>query len=322
MVRILFLPLLILASMAGGCAGHKVYATPEPQVAAGPIMQGNLDARWVPLYRRLVQDGHGGADLSTLFTGMPSPSPSPMGRKIKELYTSAFMPRPKPKPSAVPSPRPSTPPVYKGVVTEANVQKCRDFIAANPAAFEYGERVFGVPREVAVSLMFVETRLGTMLGKEKAFYNLASMAASRSPDMISTTLATLPGADSRQDWIRTKMQQRSDWAYKELVALLENVRASGRDPLSIPGSIYGAIGLCQFMPSNLVPYGADGNRDGVVDLFTVPDAVASLSNYLKKHGWKSGSGRAAQHKVIKSYNHSNMYANTILALAEAQGYRP
>ena len=117
------------------------------------------------------------------------------------------------------------------------------------------------------------------------------------------------------------MEQRSDWAYKEFVALLGNVRASHLDALGVPGSVYGAIGLCQFMPSNIAPYGADGDGDGTVNLFTVPDAVASLSNYLAMHGWNKASTRAARHKVIKTYNRIDIYANTILGLAEAQGYR-
>ena len=53
-----------------------------------------------------------------------------------------------------------------------------------------------------------------------------------------------------------------------------------------------------------------------MDLFHVPDAVASLSNYLARHGWKPGINRAQQHKVLMAYNKSVVYANTILALAD------
>ena len=72
------------------------------------------------------------------------------------------------------------------------------------------------PRQISVSLLFVETRLGTFLGKEKAFYTLASMASSRRPEAISTYVAQLPGstAADRQSWIQQRMEQRSDWAYK------------------------------------------------------------------------------------------------------------
>lgn len=208
------------------------------------------------------------------------------------------------------------------MITAGNVEKCRAFLEANKPAFDYAERTFGVPRQISVSLLFVETRLGTFLGKEKAFYTLASMASSRRPEAISTYVAQLPGsaAANRQSWIQQRMEQRSDWAYKELVALLKNIRASGEDALSMPGSIYGAVGLCQFMPTNISHYGADGNGDGVVNLFDVPDAVASLSNYLARHGWNKAATRAQKQKVIKTYNRIDIYANTILGLAEAQGY--
>ena len=75
------------------------------------------------------------------------------------------------------------------------------------------------------------------------------------------------------------------------------------------------MGLCQFMPSNISRYGVDGNADGVIDLFTVDDAVASLSNYLRRNGWKSGLSISQQTRVLRSYNAMDIYAHTILALA-------
>ena len=288
--------LLLLALAASGCGQNRiVYAQPDAGQPArqaprfpsyqGGYTTGTIPAEWVPLYQRLR-----------------APKPT---RPVKPTTPS------KPKPL-----------VYAGVITPENVEKCRAFLEANKAAFEYAERTAGVPRQIAVSLLFVETRLGTFLGKEKAFYTLASMASARRPEAISGYVAKLPGASApdRLGWIQTRMEQRSDWAYKELEALLKNLRSSGEDPLVMPGSIYGAIGMCQFMPTNIDHYGADGDGDGVVNLFTVPDAVASLSNYLAKHGWNKAATRAQKQKVIKSYNRIDIYANTILGLAEAQGY--
>lgn len=313
---------LLLVLFATGCASQDrlVYAQPETRPVF-PSYQGGytsaaIPAEWLPLYQRLRADGLDGPDLPRYFAQMGTPSQEPMGRKIKELYNRAFAPQ---KPSA-PKPAKARPSVYPGVITADNVRKCQDFLAQNAAAFEHAERVYGVPREIAVSLLFVETRLGTFLGKEKAFYTLASMASSRRPEAISAYVAQLPGSSERLGWIRQRMEQRSDWAYKEFAALLGNVRASRLDALAVPGSVYGAIGLCQFMPTNIAHYGADGDGDGVVNLFTVPDAVASLSNYLAQHGWNKAATRAQKQKVIKTYNRIDIYANTILGLAEAQGY--
>ena len=92
-----------------------------------------------------------------------------MGRKMRELYNRKFFPKP-----------PSTAPAalyYKGVLTEANVQLCRQFVAQNKRAFDQANARYGVPPSIAVSLLFVETRLGKVLADvpENAFYTLASM---------------------------------------------------------------------------------------------------------------------------------------------------
>ena len=236
MRRTLSAVLLLLALAGAGCAQNRiVYAQSGVQVQPpqypsyqGSYTNGAIPSAWLPLYQRLRADGLDGPDLPALFASMGTPSQDPMGRKIKELYTKAFAPKPKPTP---PSSKPTTPArpkplVYPGVITAENVEKCRAFLEANKSAFDYAERTFGVPRQISVSLLFVETRLGTFLGKEKAFYTLASMASSRRPEAISTYVAQLPGstAADRQSWIQQRMEQRSDWAYKELVALLKNIR--------------------------------------------------------------------------------------------------
>ena len=109
------------------------------------------------------------------------------------------------------------------------------------------------------------------------------------------------------------MKQYADRWFK---ALLSYCYANGIDPLEVKGSVYGAIGLCQFMPSNISLYAVDGNGDGIIDLFTVDDAVDSLSNYLRRNGWKSGLSLERQTRVLRSYNAMDIYAHTILALAK------
>ncbi len=268
---------------------------------------------WQPLIARLAADGISGPDIDSYFARLGEvPTQDPMGRKVRELYRRAFLRTP-PDPNAPKTPRPR---FYKGVVTEENARKCREYLAANADAFASAEARYGVPKSIAAALLFVETRLGTMLGTESAFYTLSSMASSTAPEHISLWLPKLPGYEAHLDWMAELMPKRADWAYKELRALLAYARAQNIDPFTMPGSIYGAIGICQFMPSNLVPYGADGDGDGIVDLFTVPDAVASLSNYLVKHGWKPGISRTRQHALLKAYNRADIYANTILALSD------
>ncbi|MBZ2170861.1 lytic murein transglycosylase [Desulfovibrio sp. DS-1] len=323
----------LCALLMTGCSGTRQAAAPESatttpspgevRVQAAvrpseePLTSGRPAACWTPLLGRLAADGVSGGRVDALFVQLgDAVSPDPMGRKVKELYTTKFLrPEPQPTPPGQ-KPKPVRPPMYPGVVTDENATKCRAFLTENARWFSLAESRYGVPREVAVSLLFVETRLGTALGKGNAFRNLAAMAAADNPDMVPGYIAALPGADGNLDWISLRMRQKSDWAYQELKALIRHADALGQDPLTMPGSIYGAVGICQFMPSNIPAYGVDGDGDGRVDLYTVGDAVFSLSNYLDKHGWQPGMRRDARYNVLKRYNNSAAYANTILALAD------
>lgn len=266
---------------------------------------------WASLEQKLARDGVRGEEVRALLSLLPAePTQSPMGRKIRELYLKNF----------VPSSRKKVTPTtwYKGVVSEANAQLCRDYIHEHEAAFRQAQIRYGVPPSIASALLFVETRLGKVLADvpENAFYILASMAVSDKPSDISQWLPKLPNYDRHMDWLRETMQKRSQWAYAEVLALIKHMLRDNIPPSRLPSSIYGAVGLCQFMPSNIAAYGADGDDDGVVDLFNPPDAIASLAKYLAKHGWKAGISRAQQHRLLMTYNHSQVYANTILALSD------
>lgn len=300
-----------VSALPGGALPVPAGAMPDPLPPATPV-HGTPAAIWQPLLQRLAADGISGPQVTALFAALPAEATqSPMGRKMKELYRRRFLPAP-------PSSGKPRLQYYKGVVTEANARLCADFVRENAAAFDAAQRRYGVPRHVAVALLFVETRLGRVLGdvKENAFYTLASMAVSREPDDIRQWLPQLPGYEKHLGWLKETMPQRADWAYKETRALVEHMLRDQVPAEHLPGSIYGAVGLCQFMPSNITTYGADGDGDGRVDLFTIPDAVASLSCYLYKHGWRAGIDRKRQHALLMRYNKSTVYANTILALGD------
>ena len=287
---------------------------PRPRGPLGPIAE-----TWIPLLERLKADGLDGDDLLRIFAKMGDTySPKPMGAKITELFTYKYIRPPAPRASTTPPAYIGTQRVYPGFVTPGTIEVCRAYLDANELYFTVAEDLFSVPREVIVALLMVETKLGTFLGHDNAFWSLACMAAADIPERIEEPLSVLPDVDEeRLAWVSEKLQERSAWAYKELKALIKHIEANDLDPLEMPGSIYGAIGICQFMPSNLGPYGVDGDKDGKVDLFDPADAIPSVGNYLKGHGWKPTLARDERHAVIKRYNNSTVYANTILALAEA-----
>jgi membrane-bound lytic murein transglycosylase B len=85
--------------------------------------------------------------------------------------------------------------------------------------------------------------------------------------------------------------RRGTWGYEELKALIRFSGREGLDPATIKGSYAGAMGIPQFMPSNALTLARDGSKDGKVDLFDHQDAIFSVANYLKHHGWKPGISR-------------------------------
>lgn len=306
------LALLLCLGAPTACTQHT--AATRAGIDAGARHPG-VPELWLPLLDRLAREGVAGSDVDAYFIALgPRMTQEPMGRKVRELYAKTFL-RPSDAP-ARPAP-PKKPALYKGVVTAANAQRCRDFLDANARWFAEARRRHGIPPEILVSLLFVETRLGTAVGGgNNALHTLASMAISKKPEQIPDWIAKLPEADRHLAGIEELMGKRSEWAYKEVKALVLYVRANGLDMTRMPGSYYGAVGHAQFMPTNIAVYGADGDGDGVIDLFNMADAIACVANYLGRHGWKAGLSRARQHEVLKRYNHVDIYPNTILALSD------
>lgn len=303
MLPVMFFCCLLLTVSLGAIS---VYA----QSADIPRNTYGLLPVWQSLADRLTSDGSQREKVEALLSTLPArPTQSPMGRKMRVLYKRKFFPQSTTKPISQ---------HYKGVVNRKNALICQEFISTHADVFHQSATRYQVPASIAAALLFVETRLGKVLGDndENALYTLASMAVSRKPTDIDSWLSSMPDYGTHLDWITQTMEKRADWAYKETRALIRFLLKEERDPRTIPGSIYGAIGLCQFMPSNISIYGVDGDGDGHIDLFSVSDAVASLSNYLARHGWKKNISRTQKQKVLMRYNKSRIYADTILALAD------
>ncbi len=239
------------------------------------------------------------------------------GKPSQELLAMALKERRKaPKHVKIPPPKP-VPLLYRSIMTEERLNEAKVFLAANQKILLRLERHYGVPSEIAVGILTVETRLGTYLGDKSAFLTLASMALCDDFKCVAGAFKDEDMTKDERRWINRRTAQKAQWAYGELKALLTYSLQSGRDTLSIPGSFYGAIGIAQFMPSQALRHGADGNGDGVVDLFVLDDALFSMGNYLMANGWRgSMRSRHKQRRAIYNYNHSRIYVNTVLAVAD------
>ncbi len=304
----------LLLSLAACGASSSVQATQATPLTE-PLRGGeHISASWLPLVQRLQADNIDPAMLVSYFSYLPEYSPAPMAVKVKELYNNAFAVKKPRDPDAPPPPPPSS--IYKTIVTAANLERCKTFLTTYQTAFDSMEKNYSVPREIVASLILMETSLGKNLGNQNAFWSLAAMAATTTPELVAPGVPELNLTD-KQEWLQTRLTDKSQWAYKELKALITHCTLQRLDPKVMPGSVYGAIGICQFMPSNLVPYGADGDGDGIVNLFSEPDAIHSVGRYLSAHGWKGTPAVAQQRQVILRYNKHMKYANTILAMAES-----
>jgi len=227
------------------------------------------------------------------------------GRRAPAGYTP-------PKP-----PRDAGPPIYRSVYTPERLAEALEFYRRHRPLLEEVQREYGIPPEIAVGLLTVETRVGKFLGDQQAFQTLASMARAWDPELFADTFTRETPQGSRLDWLRKRTVQKSNWAYSELKALIRYAENKGADPRTLPGSIYGAIGISQFMPSNALRFGVDGDEDGVINLFDVEDALHSMGNYLVNHGWRgAATTERQQRKALFRYNHSTIYVNTIMAVAK------
>ena len=205
---------------------------------------------------------------------------------------------------------------YGQFLEERRIEMARQYVIDHSGALAAAEAQYGVPREIITAIMLVETQLGTLVGNQIVFNILSTMAALDDATVRKAFWRDLPTERRlKRKAFEKKADRKSLWAYNELKALLRFVEAEKLDPVAIQGSYAGAMGYCQFMPSNALRLGVDGNGDDRVDLFDHTDAIASVANYLKHHGWKPDMTRQQQYQVILKYNYSKPYANTILDIA-------
>ncbi len=165
--------------------------------------------------------------------------------------------------------------------------------------------------------MMVETRLGTYVGNSPVINILSTMAALENKTIRDQFWEKIPTKNrvTREAYDK-KAVRKAKWAYKELIAFLTYVENENMEPHNINGSYAGAMGIAQFMPSNIIILAEDGNKDGSINLFHHEDAIASIANYLRHYGWKPGISREEAGKVVYHYNHSSYYVEIILKIID------
>lgn len=198
-------------------------------------------------------------------------------------------------------------------ITRQRIDDGRAFLAAHREQLARVEARYGVPAEIIVAILGVETSWGANTGTAPvldALYTLAfNYPRTRAPDQIARE-------DAREAFFRDELGQ--------LFAL---GRETALDLTALTGSYAGAMGWGQFMPSSYRLYAVDGDGDGKRDLFaSLDDVFASVANYfVQKGGWQRGRPvmvRATYTPGPVPLTDSNGEpVHTLAALAQA-GYRP
>ena len=148
-------------------------------------------------------------------------------------------------------------------LTQGNVEMGVRFWSRYKDILERAKEKYGVDPEVIVAIIGVETRYGRITGKHRVIDSLITLALG--------------------------YPRRSEFFGRELSEFMRLAHDEGLDPFMMKGSYAGAMGIPQFISSSYRNYAVDFNNNGSRDLLREPDdAIGSVANYLKEHGWELG----------------------------------
>lgn len=153
---------------------------------------------------------------------------------------------------------------YRNIfLTESRISGGVEFWEKHKEALSQAEQTYGVPAEIIIAILGVETRYGGNVGGYRVIDALSTLAFRYPP--------------------------RSPFFTSELEHFLILTREEQMSQLEPVGSYAGAMGLGQFMPSSYRAYAIDFDKDGHRDIWTnATDAIGSIANYLAVHGWQPG----------------------------------
>lgn len=166
--------------------------------------------------------------------------------------------------------------LYRGIfVNPKRIGAGLEFWSRHEDALARARQVYGVPEQYIVAIIGVETFYGRHTGRWRVLDALATLAFDYPP--------------------------RAEFFRRQLADYLLFARKAGIDVLSLKGSYAGAIGIPQFMPGSYLRYAVDFDGDGVADLSnSAADAIGSVANFLKQHGWQSGAAVQFEARVSGS----------------------
>lgn len=191
---------------------------------------------------------------------------------------------------------------YKNIfLGEDRVKQGAEFWRQNKATLTRASEEFGVPEEIIVAIIGVETRYGRHKGGYRVIDALTTLGFDYEP--------------------------RAQFFAKELEHFFLLTREQKQDPLTPMGSYAGAMGYGQFIPSSYRSYAVDYDDDQLADIWNnATDAIGSVANYFNKHGWQQGGPVLGRSRIGPEYNQAilNDSARPSLTVRElkSQGFDP
>ncbi len=213
-------------------------------------------------------------------------------------------------------------PDYSSHYNAYSVKKAVAFHDEYDSLLTLVEKKYGVSSEALTAVAWVETRHGAYLGTHHVPSVYLCLSMTDNPEYIELNMEALHEKFDGDSTELKKLEQKildrsaskSAWAVEQLIAL-QAVETMGHLSVSeLVGSWAGAFGISQFIPSSYVSWAVDGDNDGTINLYDMPDALFSIGNYLKEHGWDQTN--EGERKAVWGYNHSTAYVDAVLLLRD------
>lgn len=206
---------------------------------------------------------------------------------------------------------------YQRRLTSSELRNALNFYRENWFYFRQASMQYLIPEGVILAILQIETRCGNYVGSQRILWRLARLASAATP---GNPLENFQRKRRSRSITLQQVVERARWLEEtflpHVAAVFRLAEHKNLHPLELRGSTAGALGLPQFLPGNYLEYGVDGNGDQRVDLFSAGDAIFSVGNFLRAHGWEGPNlEEEVQRKVIWHYNRSEPYINTVLKMS-------
>jgi len=287
----------VLAVIGAAAGGQTLQAAPGSRSAKAGNKEGFTSGELEPVMRALQQLGFERKTIARIFY-------DDRLRKIHRVVSINAM-------------NPDRSEFYTQFTSRYAIRLARRFQSKHWALLRQVEQTHGVPRQFLTAILLVETQFGRAALPYRALEVFTTLAVEGNPKAVDRHYDKLRARhpDIEKDWLASRLGKKAQFGFSELASMLSLFRENMAALYDVRGSYAGAIGIPQFLPSSTLRWSVDGDGDGRVDLNTLPDAVASVGNYLKQHGWTPEAPFRDKWRAVWEYNHSEHYVRAIFEVA-------